>query len=342
VLNPPPADYCRFDHTEKAKLVVVIDTEEAFDWLGGRSQSNTAVQALRWIGRIQDIFDEYRITPVYVIDYPVASQADGYQPLQEIHSVGRCLIGAHLHPWVNPPYEESVNCYNSFPGNLPRHLEAAKLRILGDCIGEQFGFRPIIYKAGRYGFGPHTVDILEEQGYQVDLSVSPCIDWSAEGGPDFTQSSAWPYWFGKHRRLLELPLTVGFAGLLRRCGTTLHGLARRPTLTALHAPGALRHLGLAEQIWLSPEGYLSTQHIKLVRDLHHDGLRVFSFAFHSSSLEPGHTPYVRSWHALEALLCRCRKFFDIFIGELGGCPTTPLQLREQLMASMDTNDPENS
>lgn len=134
--NPQPTDYCRLDHTEKAKLVVVVDTEGAFDWSKGRSWSNTAVQALRSIGRIQNIFDKYSITPVYVIDYPVASQADGYQPLQEIHSAGRCLIGAHLHPWVNSPYEEQLNPYNGFPGNLPRHLEAEKLRILDDCIGE--------------------------------------------------------------------------------------------------------------------------------------------------------------------------------------------------------------
>src|SRR5438093_3501846 len=106
MLNPQPTDYCHLEHTEKAKLVVVVDTEEDFDWASGRSRSNTSVQALHCIGRIQSIFDEYRITPTYVIDYPVASRADGYQPLQEIHSVGRCLIGAHLHPWVNPPYEE--------------------------------------------------------------------------------------------------------------------------------------------------------------------------------------------------------------------------------------------
>ena len=102
MLNPEPIDYCRFDHTEKAKLVVVIDTEEAFDWSRGRSRSNTAVQALRWIGRIQNIFDEYRITPIYVIDYPVASQADGYQPLQEIYSVGRCLSCAHSRAGESP------------------------------------------------------------------------------------------------------------------------------------------------------------------------------------------------------------------------------------------------
>ena len=342
MLNPQLTDYCRLDHSEIAKLVVVVDTEEEFDWSRGFSRSYTAVQAMRWIGRIQTIFDEYRITPVYVIDYPVASQADGYQPLQEIHGAGRCLIGTHLHPWVNPPYEELVSRYNSFPGNLPRHLEAEKLRILGDCVEEHFSCRPIIYKAGRYGCGPHTADILEEQGYEVDLSICPRMDYSAEGGPDFTQNSAWPYWFGKQRRLLELPLTVGFAGLLRHWGTALHGLASRSPLAALHAPGILARLELVDKIWLSPEGYLSAEHIKLVRALHRDGLRVFSFAFHSPSVEPGHTPYVTSWSDLETLLSRCRRFFDFFMGELGGCPATPLQLKDQLTASMGTCDSEDS
>jgi hypothetical protein len=168
------------------------------------------------------------------------------------------------------------------------------------------------------------------------------MDYSAEGGPDFTQSSAWPYWFGKARRLLGLPLTVGFAGLLRRWGTTLHGLASRPALATLHAPGVLARLGLVDKIWLSPEGYLSTEHLKLVRALHRDGLRVFSFALHSPSVEPGHTPYVTSWGDLETLLYRCRRFFDFFMGELGGCPTTPLQLKDQLTASMGTCDSEDS
>jgi hypothetical protein len=235
-----------------------------------------------------------------------------------------------------------VSRHNSFPGNLPRHLEAAKLRSLGDCVGEHFGSRPIIYKAGRYGCGPHTADILEELEYEVDLSVCPRMDYSAEGGPDFTQSSAWPYWFGKQRRLLELPLTVGFAGLLRRWGTILHGLASHPPLAALHAPAVLARLRLVDKIWLSPEGYLSAEHIKLVRALHRDGLRVFSFALHSPSAEPGNTPYVKSWRDLDALLCRCRRFFDFFMGELGGCPTTPLQLKDQLMASMGSCNSEDS
>lgn len=326
MLNPLPTDFWHIDPTEQPRLVVVIDTEEEFDWSRPVSRDNTSVRAMRWVGRVQEIFDTYQITPVYVIDYPVASQSDGYRPLQEIHASGRCLIGAHVHPWVNPPFDEQVTPYTSFPGNLPRGLEAAKLQVLGECIGEHFGARPIIYKAGRYGIGPHTADILETHGYRVDLSVCPAMDYSGDGGPDFSRCSPWPYWFGRKRRLLELPLTVGFAGWLRRWGRAVHGMASRPVFDSVHAVGALAQLRLVDKIWLTPEGFSVAEHRKLAYALRRDGLRVFSFAFHSPSVEPGHTPYVRSQADLEAFLSRCRRFFDFFMGEFGGRPSTPLEL----------------
>jgi len=329
MLTPNPTDYCKLDRQDKANLVVVIDTEEEFDWSGGHSRSNTSVRSTRRVERIQCVFDQYKITPTYVIDYPIVSQPDGYCPLQEIHRSGRCLIGAHLHPWVNPPFDEAVNRYNSFPGNLPRSLEAGKLRILTDSIGERFGQRPTIYKAGRYGIGPNTAEILEEQGYEIDLSVCPQMNYFAEGGPDFSSSSAWPYWFGR-RRLLEIPLTVGFSGLLRRWGPPMHRAASRGLMASLHGPGILARAGLVNKIWLSPEGYLGKELIDLVRALYRDGLRVFSFAFHSPSLECGHTPYVRNQRDLEDFYSRCQTFFDFFMGDLSGIPTTPLELKQRL------------
>src|ERR1051326_2069746 len=125
MLDPKLSDYCCSDPAEPARLVVVIDTEEEYDWSGGFSRRNISVQSMRYIYRIQDLFAACHIPPVYVVDYAVASQPDGYGPLQEFHAAGRCHIGAHLHPWVNPPFAEPVNRRNSYPGNLPRNLEAA-------------------------------------------------------------------------------------------------------------------------------------------------------------------------------------------------------------------------
>lgn len=333
ILTSIRKNYCYCSPVEKPKLIVVIDTEEEFDWTSPHCRNHTSVRAMRWIGRIQDIFDSYRITPVYMVDYPVASQSEGYQPLLEIYADGRCLIGAHVHPWVNPPFEEQVNAYNSFPCNLPYSLEEAKIRVLGQTIEERFGVRPIIYKAGRYGLGPHTPAILEEQRYEIDLSVCPYMDYSAEGGPNFTEYCAWPYWFGANRCLLEIPLTTGFTGLLRPWGLRLHELASHPRLHRLHSIGILARLRCLNKVWMSPEGYTLNENIALLQALYRDGLRVFSFAFHSPSVEVGHTPYVRTQRDLDRFLSQCRQFFDYFIYELGGEPTTPLQIKKQLLES---------
>src|SRR5262249_25229080 len=108
MLYPLPADWCGLSLAEKPRLVAVVDTQEEFDWSEPFWRERISVKAMRRIESAQRIFDRYLITPVYVIDYPVVSQPDGYRPIQEIHSAGRCSVGAHLHPWVNPPFEEEV------------------------------------------------------------------------------------------------------------------------------------------------------------------------------------------------------------------------------------------
>lgn len=334
-MYPEPVSYCSFRPEIRPKLVVVVDTEEEFDWGRNFSGENTSVAAMGSIHRLQDILDTYSIRPVYVIDYPVVSQSDGYRPLEEIFQSGRCLIGTHLHPWVNPPFEELVNRHNSFPGNLPRVLEASKLKVLTECVGERFGFKPTIYKAGRYGFGPNTSDILEELDYEVDLSVCPCMDYSVEGGPNFGCFPPSPYWFGRSGRLLEIPLSVGFTGLLRPWAPRAYRFASRGMMRTLRMPAVLARTALLDRIWLSPEGYTSSEQIRLARVLYQDGNKVFSLALHSPSLEPGNTPYVQSGADLSRFLSCCRAFFDFFFGELQGVATTPLDLKREMVQTVN-------
>ena len=170
------------------QLIVVVDAEEEFDWQAEPDATANLVTSMAHIGRVQGIFDEYGIRPCYVIDYPVASQPEGYEPLLEIFRQGRCEIGAQLHPWVNPPQDEVLTRSNMYPGNLPESLERQKLICLRDAISKQFGSRPIAYKAGRYGFGDNTARILSELGFTIDLSVCPPMDASDEGGPDYSHS----------------------------------------------------------------------------------------------------------------------------------------------------------
>ncbi len=85
-------------------LLVVIDTEEEFDWSRPHSRENTAVTTLAAQSLAQAIFDARGLVPTYLVDYPVATSGLARETLVPWATAGRCLIGAHLHPWVNPPF----------------------------------------------------------------------------------------------------------------------------------------------------------------------------------------------------------------------------------------------
>ena len=87
---------------------------------------------------------------------------------------------------------------------------------LTEAIETNFGERPRVYKAGRYGLGPATPATLAALGYRVDLSPCAGFDLSADGGPDWSEVDARPRWLGPPGGLLTLPTSGGFAGLLGR------------------------------------------------------------------------------------------------------------------------------
>jgi hypothetical protein len=311
-------------------LAVIVDTEEDFDWARPLARENTGVTSIAAQVRAQRIFARYGIVPTYVIDYPVASSKPAVRILREFLEHGQCEIGAHLHPWVNPPHEEEVNAQNSYPGNLPPRLERNKLERLTQKIEENFGKRPTVYKAGRYGVGPATARLLEDLGYCVDASVVPYTEFLEDGGPDFRGFGFRPYWFGKQRKMLELPLTCGFFGRARRMGANLYPILSNPLSMRFRAPGVFARLGILERIRLTPEGSDHAAHRRLSESLLKQGCRVFSFTYHSPSLEPGNTPYVRDQSDLSAFLDTMDRYFDYFMNALRGRPTTPMQLYEML------------
>ena len=250
-------------------------------------------------------------------------------PLKEIHDSNRCLIGAHLHPWVNPPHDEQVSRYNSLPGNLDRELENAKLGKLVDVIETNLGVKSKVYEAGRYGLGPNTPRILDELDFEVDLSGDPPFNYRPEG-PDYSSWKSEPYWFGEEYRLLGIPCTGSFIGFMRTF-PKLYRFAQRQFLQKLRVQGIFSRLNVIDRLRLSPEYYESNEHVKLTNELLKSGVRSFTFSFHSPSLKPGCTPFVRDEAELGKFLDKMRRYFDFFFGKLGGKSMTALEFREFLL-----------
>lgn len=321
----------RIPRDSTPQLIVVVDAEEEFDWQAEPDATANLVTSMAYIQRVQSIFDEYGIRPCYVIDYPVASQPEGYEPLQALFRQGRCEIGAQLHPWVNPPQDEELTRSNMYPGNLPESLERRKLTCLRDTISAHFDTSPVAYKAGRYGFGKNTARILSELGFTIDLSVCPPMDATDEGGPDYSHFDARPFWFGdKSHRILEVPCTGGFVGWAGGLSRPLFNSAW--AFRRFRVLGILARLRVVDRLMLSPEGYSSEEHILLTKALFKQGIRTFTWSFHSPSVVPGNTTYVETDAQLQVFLDRFRRYFDFFFHELGGRASTPSLLRKQLEA----------
>ena len=303
------------------RALLTVDTEEEFDWNGPFRRDGFGLSHLVRLAGFQEFCEGMGVVPLYLLDWPVATSPIAREILAPAIAAGRAEVGAQLHPWVNPPFTEHLSNRNSFAGNLPPEIEAEKLRRLRDAIREGFATDPITYRAGRYGLGPQTAGTIAEMGFAVDTSVRANHDYSPAEGPDFSGHPLRPYWSDREKRLLELPVTTVFTGRLRKQGRLLNRLGRHIP----HVGGAMSRLGLLERVALTPEGVTIEEALRGVDAALDDGLPLLVFSFHSPSLAPGHTPYVRDDSDVDRLYDWFRAIYAR-LDERGVRPTTVTQI----------------
>jgi hypothetical protein len=303
--SPGPSAFASFVEGFGQRFIVTVDTEEEFDWSAPLDRERHSVVTVPALRKFQQFCEGFGVVPSYLIDWPVANSSFAPEAIGEAVARGTAEVGVQLHPWVSPPFQEQVNEFNSYAGNLPFELEREKLRTLRDRIEKAFGVAPLIYRAGRYGLGPRTAEILLESGIAIDTSVRARFDYSGSGGPNYRDHPLRPYWVDGDKRLLELPLTTVYWGPLRQMGNVIYPhLWRAPSMR-----GVLARAGLLERIPLTPEGITSEEALRGVDIAVDEGLPVLVFSFHSPSLAPGHTPYVRNDANLDALYDWWRALF---------------------------------
>ena len=314
---PSQPEPVRFAPGLGQRYLLTVDTEEEFDWTKPLDRERHTVHSVSRLSKFQEFCESQGVVPVYLVDYPIVSSPAAVAILRAAVASGKAEVGVQLHPWVSPPHEEEVNERNSFAGNLPAALERAKFTQLRDKITETIGAAPLIYRAGRYGVGPDTADILADGGIAIDTSVRARFDYSADGGPNFRDHPVRPYWLNRARGLMELPLTSVYWGPLRQLGPWLYPqMWRAPRLR-----GLLSRIGLLERIPLTPEGVTIEEAIRGIDIALDEGLPVLVFSFHSPSLAPGYTPYVRNEDDLDALYDWWRQAFA-YLAQRQVRPTT--------------------
>ncbi|PKP72443.1 MAG: WalW protein [Alphaproteobacteria bacterium HGW-Alphaproteobacteria-6] len=307
---PPASEWLRLEVDEPPRFWVTIDTEEDFDWAAPFARTGYRLDSVPALAACQSWFERAGVVPIYLVDWPIVADDRARDILGPAEQGGRCEIGAQLHPWVNPPHDEEVCARNSYTGNLPPALQRAKMAALRDAIRDRFGTAPTVYRAGRYGLGPETGAMLAELGFRCDSSVRAGFDYRAGHGPDYRAAPLHPWWCRTdHGAVLEVPLTTVFGGLLGQAG---RGLYHRATGRGGRIGAALARLGLVERIALTPEGIPAERACEAIDIAIAQRLPVLTLSFHSPSLQPGNTPYVRDQAELELFY----RWWDVVLDHL--------------------------
>lgn len=322
---PPPESFASFRDGFAPRSLLTVDAEEEFDWDGEFSATEHGLEHVRELGRFQQFCETLGISPVYLVDWPITQSPMAQEILGDACARDKAEIGIQLHPWVNPPFEEEVGAYNSYAGNLPPALEREKLTRLCDAIAENFKTTPLIYRAGRYGTGPATAQILKDLGVPIDTSVRSKFDYRRGHGPYYAAHPLEPWWIGDDRKLLELPVTSVFWGLLRKQGDILY-----PRLFKHQsAVGIMAKLGLLERIALTPEGVTAEEALRGIDIALDDQLPILVFSFHSPSLAAGFTPYVKTEADVEGLYDWFTKVYA-YLDQRGVRPTSVEEILAQV------------
>ena len=126
------------------------------------------------------------------------------------------------------------------------------------------------------------------------------------------------FWIDQDRSLLELPVSAAVVGRAANLDRRLASLVFSGTGEWSRLSSVAARLGLIERIKLTPEGIRINEAKRLVRDMVEHEQRVFVLTYHSPSLEPGNTPYVRTREDLSRFLAWLDEFFDFFQTEIKG------------------------
>jgi hypothetical protein len=297
------------------KLFITIDVEE--DAWGVYEERTPTVNNVARIPNLQTLFNRFRAIPTYLINYPVVRDETARDILLEIFNKGQCEIGTHCHPWNTPPFDEEISVTNSMLCNLSNGLIYKKVKTLHDEIINRLGLVPISFRAGRSGFGPNVARCISELGYRIDSSVLPFCDLRDQSGPDFSNAPTSPYWFTADDRpgksddgmILEVPPSRGFFKKNFRSAARF----RRWILNApvqIHLLGILDRLHLINFRSIDPEMNSGPDMVHLAQTLIGTGHSFLNMCFHSTSLLPGCSPFVRNEGELHKFLGKIEAFLD--------------------------------
>src|SRR5215471_6532033 len=186
-------------------FIITIDTEG--DDLWSRPRHITTRNA-EYLPRFQSLCDRFGFKPVYLTNYEMVMSDVFVEFGRDVIARDVGEIGMHLHAWNSPPLQSLTSddfLFQPYLIEYPEPVMKEKIKTLTDLLEDRFDREMTSHRAGRWGFDGRYAAILAGEGYLVDCSVTPGVDWGANpgdpggnGGTDYTT-------FPDHAYLLATP-----------------------------------------------------------------------------------------------------------------------------------------
>lgn len=320
-------------------FLLTIDTEEEWNWDSDLPRPPFSTKNIEEVPEFQRFCSDLSIIPTYFVDYAVVNNVEHAEILAEYFKNGQCDIGAHLHPWANPPIEETICDHNSHAINLDLDLFRQKITKLTERLSETFGAHPYSYRAGRWGINAAHMSVLASLGYRVDSSVRP---FYFDTSFSYVHAITRPYWPSlsdilksdeSQTGILEVPVTSGYNRKYFELCEKIHTHLASHPLNKARLIGMLWRTGIMRKITVTPEGYKSHDIKRCIDMAIARGDQVINMFIHSSDLLPGCTSYVRTKKEKDAFMMCIRDCVEHIRLKHNAEFTTMREIRKQLTGS---------
>jgi len=296
-------------------FIIAIDTEGDDLWSKPREITTRNAE---YLPRFQSLCERFGFKPVYLTNYEMAMSDAFVEFGRDVLARDTGEIGMHLHAWNSPPLVPLTSDdfhYQPYLIEYPDAVMRDKIKLVTRLLEDRFDQAIVSHRAGRLGFDGRYAAMLLDEGYGVDCSVSPRLDWrgtpgdpNGKGGTDYTAFPDRPYFFSPSDisapaagEMLEVPMTIRSSDLHRRAPWTYRIPVLRQAANRLVSP-ALDHLCPAES---NLPGMLRAARGARVESAAHA-----EFTLHSSELMPGGSPKFRKSTDIERLYGHLEILFE--------------------------------
>jgi hypothetical protein len=298
-------------------FIITIDTEGDNLWSKPREITTRNAQ---YLPRFQSLCERFGFKPVYLTNYEMAMSETFVEFARDVLARGAGEIGMHLHAWNSPPLIPLTSDdfhHQPYLIEYPDAVMKEKIKVVTRLLEDRFDQAMLSHRAGRLGLDGRYAAMLLDEGYRVDCSVSPGLDWRGtpgdprgNGGTNYTHFPHDPYFLSPtdisapaSAGLLEVPMTIRSSSLFRRAPWVYRIPLLRQTANRLVSP-ALNHLCPAES---NLRGML-----RATRTARAESAAHLDFSLHSSELMPGGSPTFRDAADIERLY----QDLEILFGEV--------------------------